>query len=340
MKKTLIAVAALAATGAFAQVSLTGGLDFTYSKGAQSVTDGSSAKGLVGTDAYVTFAAADDMGGGVKSMVQFAWNSDGSRASSYGDDKSFQLTNGTATLAIATTRTGGTLGATLLAPSVHWDDQWSTSNALVMSRGEIDVASVSYRITPAFTAAYKYLEAGSGPATPPYAAHVITGKFAFGALTSTVDYASYNYSDGAKAGSAQVTAIAQTTGATAATTGTFGAAAVPAMSVNARTTKLTANAIYDAGVAKFAVGYETGAAGVNADLTTGTSASLVSFGVSAPLGVVTAGVSYAKRDASSYAAVGVMYPLSKRTFVGASIGMLTNPAGNQDSYGIRIGQTF
>ena len=336
MKKTLIAVAALAATGAFAQVSLTGGLDFTYSKGAQSVADGSSAKGLVGTDAYVTFAAADDMGGGVKSMVQFAWNSDGTRASSYGDDKSFQLTNGTATLAIATTRTGGTLGATMLAPSVHWDDQWSASNALVMSRSEIDVASVSYAITPAFTAAYKYLESGSGSATPAAAIHVLTGKFAFGALTSTVDYASYIYSDGAKAGTAAVA----TANATATTAFVAGSPAVAAMNANPRTTKLTANAIYDAGVAKFAVGYETGAAGVNADLTTGTSAALVTFGVSAPLGVVTAGVSYAKRDASSYAAVGVMYPLSKRTFVGASIGMFTNPAGNQDSYGIRIGQTF
>ena len=86
MKKTLIAVAALAATSAFAQVSLTGGLDFTYDKGVQAVADGSAAKGLYNSDAYVTFAAADDMGGGVKSMVQFAWNSDGTRASSYGDD--------------------------------------------------------------------------------------------------------------------------------------------------------------------------------------------------------------------------------------------------------------
>ncbi len=338
MKKTLIAVAALAATSAFAQVSLTGGLDFTYDKGVQAVADGSAAKGLYNSDAYVTFAAADDMGGGVKSMVQFAWNSDGTRASSYGDDKSFQLTNGTATLALATTRSGGTLGATMLAPSVHSGDHFSTANALVMSRGELDVASVSYVINPNLTAVYKYLEAGTG--TPAYVAHVLTGKLTFGALSSTVDYVSYIYSDAAKAGSAQVAAIAQTTGATAATTGTFGAAAVPAMSVNARTTKITANAIYDAGIAKFAVGYEGGAAGVNADLTTGTSASLVTFGVSAPLGVVTAGVSFAKRDASSYAAVGVNYPLSKRTFVAASMGMLTNPAGNQDSYGIRIGQTF
>jgi predicted porin len=73
MKKTLVALAAAAATGAFAQVSITGTIDLGVNnidyKGAQSTTLG-AANGT--TTSGISFKADEDLGGGMKAGVQ--WN--------------------------------------------------------------------------------------------------------------------------------------------------------------------------------------------------------------------------------------------------------------------------
>jgi len=77
MKKTLVALAALAATTAFAQsaVSVTGAINYGMHKN----TDGStSVGGLKGDRNVLTFAAVEDMGSGnkVTGTLQFRYNSD------------------------------------------------------------------------------------------------------------------------------------------------------------------------------------------------------------------------------------------------------------------------
>ena len=70
MKKTLVAIAALAATGAFAQVSLTGNLDFA---GAQITGSMPGAKGttfatssVTASTSVINISAVEDIGGGTK----------------------------------------------------------------------------------------------------------------------------------------------------------------------------------------------------------------------------------------------------------------------------------
>ncbi len=62
MKKTLVALAALAATGAFAQVTITGTLAYGYT---QSNTANALASGLGVDTAELVFAAKEDLGGGM-----------------------------------------------------------------------------------------------------------------------------------------------------------------------------------------------------------------------------------------------------------------------------------
>jgi len=73
MKKTLVALAAAAATGAFAQVSITGTIDLGVNnidyKGAQSTTVGANSNS---TTSGISFKADEDLGNGMKAGVQ--WN--------------------------------------------------------------------------------------------------------------------------------------------------------------------------------------------------------------------------------------------------------------------------
>jgi predicted porin len=70
MKKTLVAIAALAATGAFAQVSLTGNLDFAGAEisgsmpGAKGTTFATSS--VTASTSVITISAVEDIGGGTK----------------------------------------------------------------------------------------------------------------------------------------------------------------------------------------------------------------------------------------------------------------------------------
>lgn len=96
MKKTLIAVAALAATSAFAQVTITGGYAFglkTATTGGATAGAADSISGGLGIDtAEVKFAASEDLGGGMKVDVSMGLNNIARVATVGGVDSSFGLT--------------------------------------------------------------------------------------------------------------------------------------------------------------------------------------------------------------------------------------------------------
>ena len=310
MKKTLIALAAVAAASAsYAQVAITGGMDFTIGQTVQSTTDGSASKGINNTDAYISVSVKEDMGGGLTAASYMDFNVDGSfQGNAYGGDKTFSIASSTMSLTLANTRTGGTLGAVFMAPVVSSTDHWGTANALVMSRSAIDALIVKATVAPGASLAYKYLEAGvTGSGTPTATINVITAAYAAGALSLTGDYAMYSG---------------------ASYTG------------DVRTSKLTANAIYNAGFATVGLGYDGGAAGTANSTSTGAAAGGVFFGASAPLGAATVGLNYGKRDAASVVEVGAKYMLSKQTFVTGSYAYFDNVGSKQDSYGLRLGHSF
>ena len=294
----------------YAQVAITGGVDFTVGKSAQSLTDGSATSGLYSSDAYIDVSVTDDIGGGWKSVSFMEFNVDGSfQGAAYSGDKNFTLAGPIGSLTLASTRTGSTVGAVLLAPVVSATDHWSAANAAVLSRSAVDVLVVKTTVAPGATLAYKYLEAGvTGSGSAPATANVLAGTYAVGALALAADYAVYS-----------------------------GAS----YNGDVRNSKLTLAATYDAGVAKVGVAYDGAAAGTANSVTSGTAAGGTYFGISAPLGqAMSAGLNYGKRDNASFTEVGAQYNLSKKTFVTASFAAFSNTAGSQDSYGLRLGHSF
>jgi hypothetical protein len=91
MKKTLIAMAAVAVAGvASAQVTITGAMGFGFS-------DQSTAARTAGfTDGNVTFAASEDLGGGMSISGSFTMDGKGSEGSPSMDGQSLSLTTATA----------------------------------------------------------------------------------------------------------------------------------------------------------------------------------------------------------------------------------------------------
>jgi hypothetical protein len=310
MKKTLIALAAVAAASAsYAQVAITGGIDFTVGKTVQSLVDGSAAVGINTTDAYISVSVKEDMGGGLMASSYMDFNVDGSfQGNAYGGDKNFSIASPTMALTLANTRTGGTIGSVMMAPSVSPSDHFSAANALVLSRSAIDALVVKFTIAPGASLSYKYLESGvTGPLTPTATVNVITAAYAAGPLSLVGDYAM-----------------------TSST----------AFATDVRTAKLTAAATYDAGIAKLGLGYDGGAAGSANNVSAGAAAGAVFFGIAAPLGATTIGLNYGRRDSASFLGFGAKYMLSKQTFVTASYNSFDNLAGKQDSYGVRLGTSF
>ena len=121
MKKTMIALAAVAAVGAAsAQVSLTGSTTAYWTN----VNDGSAA-GLVLGGAVVNFAASEDMGDGWSANIFMELDMDNGRdAKAYHGDRRISLAGPMGSLTMANTRSGGTQGMAFVAPTNLWNDYW------------------------------------------------------------------------------------------------------------------------------------------------------------------------------------------------------------------------
>lgn len=92
MKKTLIAMAVLAASGAsFAQVSITG--EYAYGWNTTVTQVGAESSGLGVDTSFVKFAASEDLGGGLKAAIEMSL--DGfARGTATGGDNALTLTGG------------------------------------------------------------------------------------------------------------------------------------------------------------------------------------------------------------------------------------------------------
>jgi len=361
MKKTLIALATVASLATvsgnvFAQVAITGGVDFTYYKNAAAPADGSAAKGLAATDAYIDITVSEDLGGGMKAVAAMEFNADGGwAAGNYAGDKSVTISTPSLSVTAASTRSGGILNAIMLAPEVNGNDHWGTGAKVtaavdykagteyalstkaaaasftaavggggVMTRAGVDALVISLPVADGLKVAYKYVESGDGYGSPAAVVNVLGAYYAKGPLTLQGEYNN-------------ATASAATLAAYAAAAGT----------TDVRLTRLDLTAAYDAGFAKFAAGYESGSFGTanSSNIVSGAGAFLLS--AKAPVGNAVFGVNYGKRDVSSFQEYAVQYNLSQLTYVAVSAGTYTNASAadgsttyTTDSFGVRLGHNF
>lgn len=315
MKKSLVALAVLAASGAsFAQVSITGTVAMGYrvsgGVGATAASTGADASGL-GTDTTVlNFAAKEDLGGG--KAIEAKFGLDGVTRGGVGaGDASLAVSGGFGKISLATGRgsdylSGGVSGV----GGVGFDDK-------VFSR--LDASDSIGYTSPSmggFTLGLSHAEAATSRAaelTTPIGLGVgatgipvantyqrssgVTGSYAAGPLAVTLNYTMYDQ---------------QGVGGTAAAVGDS----------NNSKSRVSIAGAYDFGMAKLGAGFRS------TQFTLGTrNDSFLAVGV--PLGALTLGADWGSRtqadrvtatDNGTRTGTGVKadYALSKRTSVIAS----------------------
>jgi len=296
MKKTLIALAAVAATGAaFAQSSVTLSGKFAVAYTSSEVA-GAKKSGLGVTDGDVVFAAVEDLGGGMKAGASMAvrvrgrgpaddGSATGLNSGVGGRDGSVYLSGGFGTLTLGSIELGnGIIGlASAGAPVIGQDSGVTLDKA---ANADI-LLYTSPAIVTGLTARAAVVDSIGAP-----------GGYGMQAAAAEMDgtLLGVNYSAGALAVAADYTM--------------FGQNAAAATSADTRT---RVSGSYDLGSFKLGAGYQAKETFANV------KDAQYMVGVSVPMGAYTAGLTYAAKDsddntkdATGYE-FGVQYAFSKRT---------------------------
>ena len=336
MKKTMIALAAVAAVGAAsAQVTITGGISVGMQSNLAKVA------GITMPDNTLYVGASEDLGGGMKASAAMTIENDSYRGAAFTRaDQSITLTTPAGALVIRNSRSGGNQGAAQIAPVSLADDQWTSA---VITREPIDAAAFILPVNKEITLTVGYVEgrndtlaaagvtalaaattaaaqaaaikaglaAASGAVTPGVTS--ITGalKYSGNGLTVTGGYTSSTYTDSA------LTLVTALRGA--------------ANKSDIQTTSFDVSAIYDAGVAKIGFGYDSSRRGY-----TSADKAAMLFGVSIPMGAITLGGNYGSRDEANFLQLGAQYDLSKRSNVNLSWGQDKQGAGKDTNSQYRL----
>ena len=342
MKKTLIALAALAATGAFAQSSVTmyGNVDIATGTSVLKASNGTkdTITGVVdGTQMpnRVGFRGVEDLGGGLK--AGFVLEQGISPVSSNG----WNLR--TATSANQTPNGGGFASSTMRAGNAYVSGGFGEVRIGTQNRSAYSVSSKSIVLaesfggeghtlagtrttgiaytSPAFSGMTVQIQTGGAHGDRTTVETVADNSSGLKVNKTTVNAISLNYNNGPVwAGVAYETTATEKVANGAATTNAYGGAVAPGSAVAARDEKLTAiGASYDLGMAK--VNFTR----VQRDQASAGKANSNNLSVTVPVGNVelaalktmqkatsTAGAT--TQDISGYQ-VGAKYNLSKRTNV-------------------------
>jgi predicted porin len=293
MKKTLIALAAVAATGAaFAQssVNLTGKLRFAYEATKDTTAAGavSKANGIKVTDGDFALTAVEDLGGGMKAIAFMNVQSRGRDTAISGRDAYIALTGGFGKVLIGSIEAGnGIIGLGGAGAPVYGMD-----GSVIAGAGNVDILQYTSPSFSGFNASVTLTDGttrlGMESTSPAPKTAGLGLAYANGPIAVKADYTDYtrNAYDVTKA-------------------------------LTDKRVRLSGS--YDLGVVKLGAGYEQRK--YDAVVATGKTTDLI-FGVTAPVASnVTLGLNFAqsKRDGAAQKRSGVdfgaQYDLSKRTYV-------------------------
>jgi predicted porin len=301
MKKTLIALAVLAASGAsFAQssVALTG----NFTTGYETRQAGSAAvrTGGLGVDgAGIKLVASEDLGGGLKASAQVTLGGMMRDGAGTGEDANLTLDGSFGKIVLATVETAG---SGIVARAAAGAPGYDLQGRVYSANSNIDIVSyTTNELAPGVKLSVNYVDrgaatgsglnagtSGAAPATPSFG---IAVAYALGKVNAGADYTSWT-----RQGDVLVTA-------------------------NTAKSRVRISGNYDLSVAKLGAGYS------RAEATTGVVTSETAFGVSLPIGAITLGAQYGTKksdeatpvtDSKGYT-LGAQYDLSKRTNVSISM---------------------
>lgn len=322
MKKTLVALAAVAATGgAFAQAVMTGYIAVGYQSDTTSANATTSGMGM--DDAEINFAISETIDGLGKLSATMGFISGGRDNAALGRDSTIKLTTSSGTaVTMGTTKGASYLTGGLAAVGTNYN--WDLSGKLFSSRSVNDGISVKVPVMDGVSVSVAHSEA----AVSSYWAG--TGAAGNG-TEQRYNTASLDYAAGALAVNAGYRAYDNTVNSSNSSANTRNRAAVS----------------YDLGVAKVGVGYES------TQYMYGNSKTDTLLGVNVPVsGALSLGVQFAGVATSGNAAsasnynrngylLGANYNLSKQTYLAAHYysydgGTTVNPSG----YGVFLYKGF
>jgi len=325
MKKTLVALAILAASGAsFAQATITG----TYAFGFKSTSGGGAAASSgLGTDTSdVNFAASEDLSGGMKASAKMGIS---------GAHRGNAVVGNTATVGLSSSSFGLTLGTIesangLLAIGSSGASGFGLDGSVISGSANIDLLGLSFPVSSALTIGATYVDrgnsatgvgtglgvgsSGGADAQPSFGLSV---TYAAGAVAAKADYTTWTKQD------------------------ELSTATVPAAMTNKSRVRLSG--AYDLGSVRLSAGYS------QLETTVSTTSKETLLGVKVPMGAVTLGLDYAiaqktgMQDGSGYS-LGLGYDLSKRTNIGASVSSYhaaaVTAAENTNAFRVLVAHSF
>ncbi len=351
MKKSLVALAALAAVGAASAqstVTLSGLYTFSYQSDLTSTSGNpvvipsagtaagtalgfSPAKGFAVTDANLKLTAVEDLGGGMRASFDYLLETAAQRGAPVTRaDSSISLTSAKlGTVAARNTRTSDLI-AGIYSSAIFLADGLYDSTGIV-SRSAVDTFGYTTPAFNGFTGSLTFVEGNDGNISKPNtnkSSYVLGVSYAAGPLSVAAAYKS-------KADNAAAS--------------------------NGLTPKANAelSVSYDFGVARVGYGYDaasvTGASTattLGAFTTTGAlqtvanlqTKSAQGLSVTVPLGAITVGAHYFKRGDAKLADIGAAYAFSKRTSLttayGKKSGLPAEAGFNGTQYRVGLRHTF
>ena len=331
MKKTLIALAAVAATGAsFAQVTMTGNMGFSWQQSPVIHASGQHVQGLAMNDGEIYISATEDMGNGWKATARGGFTMRG-RVNGIADrDGTITLTTPLGVANFGTLRACGSMMAQLsgaVTGTVYSSNE--TNNFVPLDKcSMVNVASFSTKLAAAtVSASYGEYEAGSNT-------NVSNDRGNFNGITFTALGAEYPMGPVIIGG--DWTAFSAVTVYTLPSIANGTVVTVPGTTTLSSTANATnsnlvgvngANryrlyAKYDAGVAKFAAGYQI------KDM----AADQYVASVAIPYGNFTFGLDYMGRGEQTYAATSAQ--------AGAGFAIGGTRLGDKASNALGLGATY
>ncbi len=321
MKKSLIALAALAFVGAASAqtVSLSGKLAFAYATSEGAGAAPVKSDGLGVTDGDFVLSASEDLGSGLKIAASMAVQSRGRTTAIAGRDASLTLSGGFGAVTIGAIDTGnGILGlGGADAPTMGLDGATGLSGITRMvlaDPGFMDILAYTSPEMGGLTVSAAVLDANTAGGMQSTAvtqdATLVGVSYAAGAFAAAADYTSYGLN---------------------------------AVAVGAdNRTRLSAS--YDLGVVKLGAGYENQQSTAAANNTE----THMLLGVSAPVGkAMTVGATYVRNKADLLNTItayelGANYALSKRTGVQVAYQNISEATvtGNATTFRVRLMHSF
>ena len=302
MKKTLLALAVVAASGAaFAQSATLSG-NFTYGYASSKVA-GVSTAGLTTDTAAIALVATEDLGGGLKATAKVSLGGMMRDGAGTGEDASVSLSGGFGTVSMGAVESDDGLSRARPGP------QWGLDGKVHGANSNIDYVSyTSPQLAPGLTAGVSYVDRGAttgtgfgGTTGAASAQPSITGNVTYGAgpISARFDVTSWT-----RQGAADVTS-------------------------NTTKNRFRVSGNYNLGMAKLGLGYSS------LKRTTGTTAKELVATVAASFGATDLGLTYETFDNAGVKtkgfSFGAAYALSKRTSVVAGLRQWKKDGGTNDN---------